>query len=340
MNRNTPAPGNPTIAMNHESTPASPAELDPQSRDLLLRVAAMASAIPADAMTPQRRRELQREGNALYASPVHAPAVERRDLPIPLPQRTLPARLYQPRADADPTPASDVLLVFFHGGGWVVGDLETHDNACAFLAHHIGCRVLSVEYRKAPECPFPGPCEDAALAYRWAASNLKALGCKRMAVGGDSSGGHLAAYAMYANAEVPTAAALLFYPVTSVDFARSSYTERGSGPGLTRDGMRWFWEQFLGTSQAVDDDRALPMQQKWARQPPATVVALAWHDPLYDEGVAYAQLLRDAGAKVELHSANDMAHGYLRQCLVVPSARDHVRQVADRLGRLLAAGAG
>jgi acetyl esterase len=313
--------------------------LDPLSRDLLLRVAAMASGIAAEAMTPQRRRELQREGNALYAAPADALSIERQDMPIALPQRTLPARLYTPAADRAPAAASDVLLVFFHGGGWVVGDLETHDNACAFLCQHVGCRVLSVEYRKAPECPFPGPCEDAALAYRWAAARLDALGCRRIAVSGDSSGGHLAAYAMYANAEVPTAAALLFYPVTSADFARGSYTERGAGPGLTRDGMRWFWEQFLGPSQVADDDRALPLRQTWARQPPATVVALAWHDPLYDEGVAYAQLLRDAGADVQLHTANDMAHGYLRQCLVVPSARDHVRQVADRLGRLLAAGA-
>ena len=324
-------------AINEQTT----SELNPLSRDLLLRVAAMASAVPADALTPQRRRELQRAGNALYASPQSTLPVQRQDMTIALPQRSLPARLYQPTADAAPTPASDVLLVFFHGGGWVVGDLQTHDTACAFLSHRIGCRVLSVEYRKAPECPFPGPCEDAADAYRWAASELEALGCARIAVAGDSSGGHLAAYAMYANPEVTTAAALLFYPVTSDDFERSSYVERGAGPGLTGDGMRWFWHQFLGPARTADDDdvRARPLRQQWLRKPPATVVALAWHDPLHDEGVAYGQLLRDAGGDVQLHVANDMAHGYLRQCLVIPAARDHVRQVADSLGRYLATGA-
>lgn len=144
---------------------------------------------------------------------------------------------------------------------------------------------------------------------------------------------------MYANAEVPTAAALLFYPVTSVDFERTSYAQRGAGPGLTRDGMRWYWDQLLGpTSHAVDDVRAVPMRQQWQRKPPATVVALAWHDPLHDEGVAYAQLLRDAGAEVQVHTANDMSHGFLRHCLVVPAARDHVRQAADSLARYLAAG--
>ncbi|MEO8544599.1 MAG: alpha/beta hydrolase [Betaproteobacteria bacterium] len=314
--------------------------LDPSSRELLLRAEALVRAVPAEALTPQRRRELQRAGNALYASPASALPVARQDISIALPQRTLPARLYQPSAEAAPTAASDVLLVFFHGGGWVVGDLETHDNACAFLSDHIGCRVLSVEYRKAPECPFPGPCDDAAEAYGWAALHLEALGCKRIAVGGDSSGGHLAANAMYANANVTTAAALLFYPVTSFDFQRTSYLQRGAGPGLTRDGMRWYWDQLLGPAGALDDVRAIPMRQQWLRKPPATVVALAWHDPLHDEGVAYAQLLRDAGADVQLHTANDMAHGYLRQCLVVASARDHVRQVADSLGRLLAGEAG
>ncbi|HQZ05679.1 MAG TPA: alpha/beta hydrolase [Burkholderiaceae bacterium] len=314
-------------------------ELDPLSRELLLRAAAMVSAVPADALTPQRRRELQRAGNALYASPQNLPSVERRDLRIDLPQRSLPARLYKPKADARPTAASDVLLVFFHGGGWVTGDLETHDNACAFLTDHIGCQILSVEYRKAPECAFPAPCDDAAQAYRWAQSQVEALGCRRIAIGGDSSGGHVAAYAMYANADVPTAAALLFYPVTSVDFERTSYAERGAGPGLTADGMRWFWGQFLGSSDAVDDVRALPMRQQWLRKPPATVMAQAWHDPLHDEGVAYAQLLRDAGAEVHLHTAHDMAHGYLRQCLVVPAAQAHVRQVAGSLLGVLATGA-
>ncbi len=309
--------------------------LDPRSRDLLLRTAAMASAIPSDALTPQRRRELQRAGSAMLAMPDNALPVERQELAIDLPQRTLPARLYKPTVDVAPTKASDVLLVFFHGGGWVVGDLDTHDTACAFLSDHIGCRVLSVQYRKAPECPFPGPCEDAAEAYCWAAANLDALGCQRIAVGGDSSGGHLAAYAMYANAKVPTAAALLFFPVTSVDFERPSYTERGAGPGLTREGMRWFWEQFLGSSGAVDDVRAVPMRQQWEGKPPATVLALAWHDPLYDEGVAYAQLLRDAGADVQLHTANDMAHGFLRHCQVVPAAGAHVRQAAASLARYL-----
>ena len=314
-------------------------ELDPLSRELISRVEAQVKGTSADSLTPQRRRELQRATIALLTSPYDDLPISRQNLILGLPQRDLPARLYQPDADAASTAASDVLLVFFHGGGWVVGDLDTHDDACAFLSHHVGCKVLSVEYRKAPECPFPGPCEDAADAYLWAGSQIESWNCKRIAVAGDSAGAHMAAYAMYANAEMPTAAALLFYPITSLDFERPSYLERGAGPGLNRGTMRWYWSQFLGSAQATDDVRAIPMLQKWPHQPPATVIALAWHDPLHDEGVAYAQLLREAGAAVQLHTANDMSHGFLRHCMVVPAASDHVRQVAHSLLGYLSADA-
>ena len=311
--------------------PTTTPTLDPHSRDLLLRVGALTAAVPASELTPERRRALSRDANALLVPADGALPVRRQDMGIELSGRALRARLYRPEAGLPGTAASDVLLVFFHGGGWVVGDLERHDNPCAFLTRHLACTLLCVEYRKAPEHPFPAPCDDAAAAYAWAAAQLGSWGCGRIAVAGDSSGGHLAAHAMFANAQVPTAAALLIYPVADMDFGNTSHTHNDAGPGLTSAGMRWYWEQLLGSAQPRSDARAVPMRQQWRRRPPPTVVSLAWHDPLHDEGVAYAGLLRRAGADVRLHDAHDMAHGFLRQCSINAAARGHVQAVADDL---------
>ena len=305
--------------------------LDPHSRDLLLRIGAMTTAVAPGELTLERRRLLSRQANALLL-PAEGPVpVRREDKSVELATRTLPARLYRPQAGSPQTAAHDVLLVFFHGGGWVVGDLETHDNACAFLTHRLGCTLLSVQYRKAPEHRFPAPCDDAADAYAWAAAQCGAWGCTRVAVAGDSSGGHLAAYAMYANTQVATAAALLFYPVAGMDFGNTSYTRSGGGPGLTASAMAWYWEQLLGDAQTSTDPRAVPVLQQWQRLPPPSVVSLAWHDPLHDEGLAYANLLRRAGADVRLQVAPDMAHGFLRYCSINTSARRHVAAAADGL---------
>ena len=313
-----------------DPTAASPA-LDPESRELLLRIGAMTTAVAPGELTLERRRLLSRQANTLLLPAQGAVPVRSEDKRVELAGRTLLARLYRPLTGAPSTAASDVLLVFFHGGGWVVGDLETHDNACAFLTQRLGCTLLSVEYRKAPEHRFPAPCDDAADAYAWAAAQCGAWGCARIAVAGDSAGGHLAAHALYANTQVATAAALLFYPVADMDFGNTSYTRSASGPGLTGNAMAWYWEQLLGHAQTSSDPRAVPVLQQWQRPPPPSVVSLAWHDPLHDEGLAYADVLRRAGADVRLHVARDMAHGFLRYCSINTSARRHVEAVADDL---------
>ena len=312
------------------STSAEPV-LDPHSRDLLLRGSALSAALAPEALTPQLRRQFSRAANALLVPASGTGPIRREELLIELALRSLPARLYRPDASAPATAAADVLLVFFHGGGWVVGDLETHDNACAFLTQRLGCTLLSVEYRKAPEHPFPAPCDDAVDAYAWAASQLAVWDCRRIAVAGDSAGAHLAAHAMLANPAVSTAAALLFYPVADMDFGNASHARTAGGPGLTSAGMVWFWKQLLGSAYPATDARAVLMRQHWERRPPPTVVSLAWHDPLHDEGAAYARLLQTAGADVRLHVAPDMAHGYLRQCRINTAARGHVEAVADAL---------
>jgi acetyl esterase len=313
------------------TTPTRP--LDAHSASLLLQTAALAQGLSAEQLTPDKRRTLMCEATPMLLD-ANAPSLGSESLHIPLPGRSLPARLYQAAADA---PHADVLCVFFHGGGWVAGDLHTHDHACQFLAQHLGCTLLSVEYRKSPEHRFPAPCDDAADALAWAHAQCAQWGCTRVLLCGDSAGGHLAAHAMHAQPAVPVAAALLIYPVADMQFDNTSYTERGSGPGLMKAGMLWFWEQFLGSDTPVDDPRAVLMRQVWASPPPPTVVAVAWHDPLHDEGVAYAALLEKSGGQVVLQTAPDMAHGYLRQCWVNDSARAHllaaIASVRVMLGR-------
>lgn len=308
--------------------------LDPHSRALLDRSAMLAADIAPEALTVALRRSIYRATNALFNPSGQESPIRRENLSINLPGRSLPARVYQ-SADTVKTAAQDVLLVFFHGGGWVVGDLETHDHACAFLAQQLGCTLLSVEYRKAPEHPFPAPCDDAQAAYAWAWSQRSHFACKRIAVCGDSAGGHLAGHAMFANADVPTAAYGLFYPVADMNFANVSYAERGAGPGLTHAGMVWFWQQLMGSAVPSQDARAVLMRQSWQRKPPPGLVSVAWHDPLHDEGVAYARLLERAGGQVQLFDAQDMAHGFLRQCLVNEAAQRHVARAASGLLRLL-----
>ncbi len=314
----------------------SGAPLNGTSLQLIEKINALAAVVPAQDLTPIRRRELMREAGKLLIFADNKPSVQSTDLQIPLPGRSLPARLYEPEQSS-----SDTLVVFFHGGGWVIGDLETHHPSLQFLALHLGMKVLSVEYRKAPEHVFPAACDDAGQALAWAHSQMTSWGCKRIAVSGDSAGGHLAAVAMHNMQTVNVAAALLFYPVTDIQFGNRSYTERGSGPGLTRDGMIWFWHQFMSTASpaaalpSMDDPRVVPMQQAWERTPPPTVILSAWHDPLYDESVSYAKLLAKAGGKVVLKSAPDMAHGFLRQAWVVSSASAHVLAAAHAFRTLL-----
>ncbi len=299
--------------------------LDGVCRDLLLQAGALFTGISAAQLTPVRRREITLQANKMIQIAQDALPVAYQALSIELPGRSLPARLYEPVALS-----SDTLLVHFHGGGWVLSDLETHHQSSQFLAQHLGMKLLSVQYRKAPEHAFPAPCEDAEQALAWAHSRLAAWGCQRLAVSGDSAGGHLAAVAMHSQPDIPVVGALLFYPVTDMQFAGRSYSERGAGPGLTREGMIWYWQQFLSPLQPADqlpaslDSRAVPVLQLWKSAPPPTVILAAWHDPLYDDSLCYAQHLAQSGGKVIMQSAPDMAHGFVRHVFASNSARAHV----------------
>lgn len=224
----------------------------------------------------------------------------------------LKGRLYTPRDGAAPLP----VLVYLHGGGWVVGSVETHDPFCRLLCEASGVMILAVDFRLAPEHPYPAALEDTLTAFRWAAENARSFGgdAQRMALGGDSAGANLAAVAanrICANGGVTGPAALmLLYPVMDHPSAgHGSYRERGSGCGLDGSLMEWFWRQYAA-GVAPGNAEISPLRIEDVPALPPTLLATAEYDPLRDEGVMYAEKLTAAGVKVTHLHAEDMHHNF------------------------------
>lgn len=256
--------------------------------------------------------ELMRESiHAMAGMSGEGPAVERvEEVSIPGPAGSLRARLYAPQAEhALP------MLLFFHGGGFVVGDLETHDAICRTLANEAACIVLSVDYRLAPEAPYPAAAEDCYAATKWAADNAEDLGgdAERIAVGGDSAGGNLAAVvALMARdrGEPLLSRQLLIYPVIDHAFNTESYRANADGYLLTRSMMQWFWGHYLADAGQGAEPYASPIRAAdLSGVAPATVIT-AEYDPLRDEGEAYARRLESAGVPTTLCRFDGMIHGF------------------------------
>jgi acetyl esterase len=250
----------------------------------------------------------------------------------------LNARLYAPLTGSSNVPQS--LLVYFHGGGFVICDLDTHDEACRILCQTGNMHVLSVAYRLAPEHPFPAPLDDCCAAARWALKHAASLGADptRVAVGGDSAGGNLATVAALtlARESTPVAAQLLIYPLTDVLADFPSRRTFGSGFLLTAADISALTELYLGTDEALrKDPRVSPARAAdLALSPPALVVT-AGFDPLRDEGEAYADLLRHAGVIAHVQRVAGHAHGFLHLTTIVPTARAATMAIATAFRALL-----
>ncbi len=242
----------------------------------------------------------------------------------------VPCRLYRP-LDEDDLP----LLIYFHGGGWVMGDLDTHENLCRSLSVRVGCLVLSVGYRLAPEHPFPAGLEDVVAVTRYAYEHAAALGADaaRIAIGGDSAGGNLAA-AVAQMAPAPVMFQLLFYPVTDARCVGRSYEENATGYLLEASSMRWFVDHYLsGTPGSPDDPRVSPLlapDHALADQPPALVIT-AHFDPLRDEGEAYAHRLMDAGVHVTLTRYPGVFHGFVSMAELVDAGAEAIGEASAAL---------
>ena len=254
-----------------------------------------------------------------------------RDLAIPGSGGEIPIRVYRPDVG---TPAP--VLVYYHGGGWVVGTLDSIDEVCRTIARRAGCIVVSVDYRLAPEHPFPAGVDDAYAALEWVAEHAPTFGGDpgSLCVAGTSAGGNLAAVtALRAREEGGSDLAhqLLLYPITDHAFDTDSYGENADGPLLTRADMEWFWDLYLRSPVDGHNPFASPLRASdLSGLPPATVVT-AGFDPLRDEGAAYADRLAAAGVDVDHRHYPDMVHGFLSLTDEVAAADEAMDEVAGAL---------
>jgi acetyl esterase len=299
----------------------------PQAQAMIDRTLAL-NLPPASQMTVEQLRDNARERSAALPREDVAPV---RDYRVPSVNGDVLVRVFTPRAAA-PLPA----LVYFHGGGWVTGDVETHEGICRTLANAAGCVVASVDYRCAPEFTFPTAADDAYAATCWVATEAAALGVDagRIAVGGDSAGGNLAAVValMARDRGGPRLTfQALVYPVTDHDFENASYRENADGYLLTRDSMRWYWDQYVPRAVDRNNPYAAPMRAaSLAGLPPALVIT-AEYDPLRDEGEAYATKLAAAGVPVSHTRYPGMIHAFFRFTNSIDAARAAVAEVVAAL---------
>ena len=307
--------------------------LDPQAQKVIDALAAL-NLPPVEDSTPEEARESMRSRTAALGPFEDVAAVA--DHRVPVKSGEITVRVYSPGGKG-PQPA----LVFYHGGGWVIGDLYTHDGICRSLTNAAGCIVASVDYRLAPELKYPVAAEDSYAAFSWVMANAGSLGidARRVAVGGDSAGGNLATVvslmARDRGAPAPVQQTLV-YPVTNHDLDTPSYRENATGFLLTRDAMRWFWNHYLAREGQGKEPYASPLlAPSLAGLPPALVIT-AGCDPLRDEGEAYAARLRDAGVPVTLTRYEGVFHGFLRMTRLLDKARAALDEIAGSLRKAFA----
>ncbi|HLT70483.1 MAG TPA: alpha/beta hydrolase [Acidimicrobiales bacterium] len=260
------------------------------------------------------------------------------DLSAPGPAGDVPVRVYVPTDEPGPRPA----LVYFHGGGWVIGSVETHDGTARALALGSGATVVSVDYRLAPEHPFPAAVDDAVAAVRWVVDHADELDVDpgRVAVGGDSAGGNLAAVVcqqLVAAGGPDLRFQLLVYPVTDGSMSHPSIEENAEGYFLTRETMAWFWQQYVGDGDRTDP-RCSPLHapDEVVRAVPPALVVTAEYDPLRDEGEAYGARLEALGVPVTVSRYDGVIHGFFAMRDLVPEGKAATEEAAAALRAALA----
>ena len=304
-------------------------QLDPQAEALLQQMAQM-KLPPLHTLTPAQAREMMRGMAVLSSAPEVVAKVE--NLTIPGPEGQIPVRIYTPRGDG-PFP----ILVFFHGGGWVLCDLDTHDNLCRSLTNRACCVVVSVDYRLAPEHKFPSAVEDAYAATRWVAENANRVNGDpaRIAVGGDSAGGNLAAVAaiMARDRHGPRLIyQLLIYPVMDVSSNNTdSHRNYADGYFLTRGDGEWFCDHYLHYKEERSNPSVSPLLTPDLSGLPPALVITAGFDVLRDEGESYAKRLRKAGVSAKCTRYEGMIHGFMSMDGLLNEARNGIEEASAAL---------
>ena len=290
-------------------------------------------------MSPPEGREAFR-ALMQFVGPKDVPIGKVENRKIPGPGGEIPIRIYSPiAAGSDALPA----FVFFHGGGFVIGDLDTHDGLCRMLADDAGCRVIAVDYRLAPENKFPAAVDDAFAATSWVEANASELGVDAncIAVGGDSAGGMLSAVVCQMAKEKgkpKLCFQLLLFPGTHLDAKTASRQENREGYFLEGETLDWFFAHYVGSEADMSDARASPLLAKDFTGLPPAFVMVAGFDPLHDEGVEYANKLKAAGVTVTLADYPDLVHTFIYLQTVLPQAREAMKAAAGALKTAFAAG--
>lgn len=308
--------------------------LHPQAR-AILKLIEDRGIPPTHTLTPDEARRYYRD-RRFTTQPEPPQIAHTEDLQAEGPHGAIPVRLYKPAVQSTLLP----VLVYFHGGGWVIGDLDTHDTLCRELANGAGCAVVAVDYRMGPEHRFPAAVDDCIAATYWVKSQAAALGldASRLAVGGDSAGGNLAAVVALAArdaGDLPIKFQLLIYPATDMRRAAASHVTNGQGYLLTNDTIAYFHDHYI-TDPAHDLDwRASPLlREDLAKLPPALVLT-AGYDPLRDEGLMYAQRLSEAGNRASYICFDRQIHGFITMGRVIDEANTAVRMCAAEVAKNL-----
>jgi acetyl esterase len=293
--------------------------LDPQAR-ALLDLMIERKVPPTHTLTPEEARRVYLERRS-FSQPAPPPIGEVDDLQT---AGGLRLRLYRP-----PQPGVHSVLVYFHGGGWTIGDLDTHDVLCRQLCAAAGMAVVAVDYRMGPEARFPAAVDDCVEAMRWVRSQAPGLGldATRMAVGGDSAGGNLAAVVCLTlrNAGEPQPVfQLLIYPATDMRAVAPSHTSNGQGHLLTSDSIAYFRGHYIDDPALWSDWRASPLLTPDLRGLPPALVLTAGYDPLRDEGRQYADALSAAGNRVQYVCFERQIHGFITMSKLLDEARTAV----------------
>ena len=310
------------------------APLHPQAEAFLKEMEILGAPAMETVPIEQVRADMEASIEGL-GTPEPVPSVN--DFEAKGPAGAIPLRVYGPEPGSTPTST----LVFFHGGGWVAGSIATHDAYCRSLRNATEGAVVSVEYRLAPEHPYPAAADDGYAATRWVADHAEELGVAgELVVIGDSAGGNLAAAValMARDRGGPRLAAqVLIYPVIEADFETASYREHATGKRLTRAAMMHFWNLYAGPAEHRGAAYAAPSKATELEGTPPALVLVAGHDPLCDEGVAYAERLEASDVPTVLVRYDGMIHGFAHRTNLFDDARDAVRRIAEFLELAVAA---
>lgn len=303
--------------------------LDPQVEKTLAQLA-KAPVPSVETLTPQEARQQMMDASSLLGPPESVHVVENRT--VATAACDIPIRIYKPRDAQLP------VIVYFHGGGWVVGSIDSHDNYCRSLANAADMIVVSVDYRLAPEHPFPAAAEDSYAATCWVSENAETIGGQvgKLSVAGDSAGGNLAAaVALMARDRTGPEIAFqsLIYPIADCDVDTASYRDCATDYFLTRDAMIWFWDQYVPNESDRTNPYVSPMRAESLEGLPPALVLTAEYDPLRDEGEAYAERLRQSGVEATVTRYDGMIHGFTRRTSLYAQAQTALDEVAAHIRR-------